>query len=189
YAILVTTVTTAISYALGVIAEPISRIIFEYLLQSFIGKKRFTGYLEKHRQILDKSPILRRYTPNNSEKKKAKLKESQSAMGEMRFYVLMKSSELYTEIESQLNRLRFIRVLVIVEIIIILALIFQINRNPLPVFQYLMNIVIVIVIVNIFAINSRLNRYYRAVERSYEALVFDQYGALGGNDNVENNMQ
>lgn len=189
YAILITMLVTALSYALGIIVEPISRIIFENLIQIFICKKRLIKYIKKHQKNIKHSPILKRYELSKLQniKSRQNFKRFLSAMGEMRFYVLMKSEALYSEIESQLNRLRLIRVLVLVEIVLFTSLIFQIINNSSQLLYFLLITISIILLLNVIAISNRLDRYYRAVERAYEALVFDQYGALANENNADNN--
>lgn len=189
YAILITILVTAISYALGIIVEPISRIIFENLMQIFICKKRFIKYITKHQKNIKHSPILKRYEFKKLENMKSfqKYKSYLSAMGEMRFYVLMNSETLYSEIESQLNRLRLIRVLVLVEIVLLISVIFKIITDSSTLLYFLLIIISMLLIFNIIAISNRIDRYYRAVERAYEALVFDQYGAFANKENAKNN--
>jgi hypothetical protein len=188
YAILITMLVTALSYALGIIVEPIARIIFENLMQIFICKKRFIKYITKHQKNIKHSPILKRYELKKLENIKSfqKFKSYLSAMGEMRFYVLMNSERLYSEIESQLNRLRLIRVLVLVEIVLLISLILKVVTNASTLLYFLILAVFIILILNILAISVRYDRYYRAVERAYEALVFDQYGALPNKENAKN---
>ena len=107
-AFVISSVFAAIAYALGMLIEPIARIVFERLLHDRIEKERVAKYIEAHRTNLHKSSIFKKYKANNNI---PSAKEAKSIIGEMRFYVLMQSSGLYDEIESQINRLRLIRIL------------------------------------------------------------------------------
>ena len=97
----------------------------------------------------------------------------------MLFHVLKESPYLYQDSASQLHRLRLIRILVLVEVCLIVAIGWRICYNlvhhyfsaPLMVALIFFGGVIV---VNYKGILDRFDRYCRAVKRSYKALVFDK---------------
>lgn len=93
-----------------------------------------------------------------------------SVFGTMRFYVLMKSSALYEEIESQLNRLRVIRILFLVEVILLLAIVPPFFQNPSWFLGLIGFALICLAATTLRAIWVRFNRYCRALERSYMVL-------------------
>lgn len=163
---------TAIAYALGVLSEPIARIIFEYPVHDLIKRRRLRKYIERHKGSLDKSALLKKYITKDNKIPNIKLKEAKEIIGEMRFYVLKQNSELYKEIESQINRLRLIRILFIVEIVLLLAFIFQITNSFSPSLCFGIILIGIFCACTVIGIINRLNRYGRAIERSYELLVF-----------------
>jgi hypothetical protein len=90
----------------------------------------------------------------------------------------MKNSALYEEIESQLNRLRVIRILFWVEVILTISgVVYAITH-----FSGDWSVVVIPLVplatagFTIWAIIDRYNRYCRAVERSYTVLCLDQLG-------------
>jgi hypothetical protein len=180
YAFILSAGFAAIAYALGVISEPIARIIFEYSFGILISKWRLARFLTRHRQRFSESPVLAQYEIGNlnklSERVKfaIQLKNARSSFGMMRFYVLMQNSELYKEVESHINTLRLIRVLVIVEVIVLAAINAYMNKYSSPIWPFLFTSVFFIFLGNVAAVIARLSRYYRAIERSYATLVFEQ---------------
>jgi hypothetical protein len=91
----------------------------------------------------------------------------------MRYDVLMKSVPLYADIESQINRLRLIRVLFLSECIVGLALTIRLVRAFTPLTTGILFIIILVTFGNYAAINYRFNRYCRTVEKAYKVLVLD----------------
>jgi hypothetical protein len=163
------TVFTASVYAVGVLSEFVGFTLFEPLLDQ-IKKEQFTRYLKANRETLMRSQILRGY---NTIPESISVHEASSRMGEMRFYVLMKSPELYSEIESQMNRFRLIRILFMVEAILGLAIARQLLRLFSIPLACALAAVLALVCVNWLAVRSRFHRYCRAVERAYRVLVLD----------------
>lgn len=162
----------AIAYGVGLISEFVAGEAFEWWLTR-IKRVRLTKYLRENRAKLRKSPILAEYTDTPPEQIKVTNEET-ALMGVMRFHILMESHELYQEVESQLNRFRLIRVLFLVELILAVAIVWQLFRNPSSaVLACSLALVLALVVANIFAIKRRFDRYCRAVERSYQVLVLD----------------
>ncbi len=172
--VLLSTIFIAIAYAVGVLSEFIGRITFEPLLD-VIKRKYFRGYikrLEESEVDLTRSPILEKIKGVRSGE--ITKEEARSCIGPMRFYVLMKSPELYRDIGSQMNRFRLLRVMFIVEMILIITVLLQLFREFSSPLSYALIVLGMIICVNIMAIKDRFHRYCRAIERSYSALVFDQ---------------
>ena len=180
YSLLYTIVFVAIAYAVGVILEPVARMIFEYSVNIFVSKWRLAKFLLKYRHELFESPLLAKYEVGSLNKlsERAKfafqLSNAKSVMGMMRFYVLKESSELYKEIESQINRLRLLRVLVIVEIIVLAAIDVYKSIYSSSLWSFLFGVVVLVLLGSIVATIERSKRYYRAIERSYATLIFRQ---------------
>jgi hypothetical protein len=95
-------------------------------------------------------------------------------IGKMRFYVMGHSERLYTDISDQISRFRVIRALVWVELILLFAVYNRLSYDPSELWTAVKWFIIIILIVNFFAIYSRFGRYCRAVERSYLILLIDQ---------------
>jgi len=166
-------IVIAIAYGFGVLFEFIGLIAFEWWFDK-IKRNRLIEYLNSNRSIIAGSPILKKYVNSSSKKVDVKEEEARSCIGTMRFYVLMKNSALYSEIESQMNRLRLIRVLFLVELILLFAIGGQLlQKFSLSMFSLWM-LVVVIAIANIEAIRKRFHRYCRAIERSYQLLMLEQ---------------
>ncbi|MCI0489164.1 MAG: hypothetical protein L0229_21435, partial [Blastocatellia bacterium] len=124
--------------------------------------------------LLAKSPILDEYALASAEELDEKLKNTAAAcIGEMRFYVMMKDSTLYAEIDSQISRFRLVRILFLVELILFIAIIWQWHRGLGFILKCSVPLAI-IAFFNLIAIGARFNRYCRAVERTYKAIMLDQ---------------
>jgi hypothetical protein len=149
-----------IAYGLGLLFEFIGLILVEWWLK-MIKRKRIGEYYTKEKEFVGKHPIFEKYSCGAPKK----IKESYH--GEMRFYVLMKSSELYSIIETELNWLRLTRVLLIVEVILLFAIFFKNNPHT----RFLLYYLIVIIIATVTVIRHRFRRYCRAIERSFKMLM------------------
>jgi hypothetical protein len=156
-----------------VLFEFIGLIAFEWWFDK-IKRNRLIEYLNSNRSIIERSPILEKYANPSSKKVAIKEEDAKSCIGTMRFYVLMKNSTLYSEIESQMNRLRLIRVLFLVELILLCAIGSQLLQKFSSAMFYLWILVLVISAANVEAIRIRFHRYCRAIERSFKLLMLDQ---------------
>jgi hypothetical protein len=178
--ILYATIFIAISYGAGILSEYIGLHIFEGRHDE-IKKDRIRTYVKKLQNEnihLEKNPIFRNLAEVPPER--ITKKQARSCIGPMRFYVLKESPYLYQDIDSQLHRLRLIRIMVLVEVCLIVAIGWRLCYN-LVVHHYFsapLACALIffggVIVVNYKAILDRFNRYCRAVERSYKALVFDK---------------
>jgi hypothetical protein len=166
-------VFAALAYGVGLVAEFLGEKTFEWWLDR-IKLNRLEDYLKKNNGNLHKSPLLAKYQKNPGDKTdESPVPIEIRLIGEMRFHVLMESAELYAEIESQLNRFRLIRVLVLVEAILAAAIVISLIQDYSPVLVFLLVVVVVVAIANVGAVGRRFHRYCRAVERAYKTLVLD----------------
>lgn len=177
---LIITVFISVAYGFGVLFEYIGMVAFEWWF-AIVKARRFSRFIALNSTVLEKSSFLKEYVDTSSEEEDANNKEDgtnkqemRSAHGAMRFYVLMKSSTLYSEIKSQLDRVRLIRILFFVELILLFAVIIQLNRGFSLTMRNLGIIISLIMVLNIAAINNRFHRYCRAIERSYKMLILHQ---------------
>jgi len=162
------------AYGFGVLFDYIGFIAFEWL-NNMVKKKRIKKYYKLNESILKDSPILKDYKGNNKSKNH---EEESSYHGEMRFFVLMESPELYSEIELQLKRLKIIRVLFFVELILLSSIIVQLRQKFCAALLLLLLLISVITIANVIAIYQRFDRYCRSIERSYKMLILKQQSLL-----------
>ncbi|MCC8036042.1 MAG: hypothetical protein LIO77_08970 [Rikenellaceae bacterium] len=111
----------SVAYSLGIAIETISLSIFEKWIFKRLPVGRMTRWIET-KPILKKDPLFK------GMKAGPKLNEVRSCYGHCRFKILECNQELYGEIESQISRMRLIRVLCIFESLIwIASLIFLIR--------------------------------------------------------------
>jgi len=179
-AVLLTTIFIAIAYGVGILFEYIGLTLFEGWHDEIKRDhmKKYLKELEDDKVDLSKSPILRKFEGKSPEE--ITKEQARSCIGPMRFYVLMKSPELYQDIASQLHRLRLIRIMFFVEFILMVAVAWQVLRNltskeiPSLPLMFTLVFLLIVLITNFKAILSRFSRYCRAVERSYKALLVDQ---------------
>lgn len=153
---------TAISYAIGLVAETVAREALEYWWHNAVKRKSLEEYFKAHFDVLSRSPILKKYASRIAPEKEVG-RRADVLIGEMRFYVMMKDERLYREIELHLNQLRIMRVL-------LFALLF--SSKTLEVSFLVVNGLLSLATAR--AIHSRFHRYCRAVERSYQALMIDE---------------
>jgi hypothetical protein len=161
-----------IAYGIGTVVEYLGVLPYEGQLGR-IKEKRFQVYVEQNRDWLTKEPLFKKHINNQPILKGASLK----LYGEMRFFVLMNNAYLYQDIERQINQVRILRVLSIVEIIFTAGLMVQLVTNgvSLPTLCGLI-LLILLIVLNIGAILYRFNHYCRAVERAYKVLSLDALG-------------
>jgi len=83
-------------------------------------------------------------------------------------------SDLYREVETQINRLRLVRVLFFVEVLLSIALAVRlmIAGWSWATLAWL-EILAILALLNFDAVQYRFRMYCRAVERSYKVLVLD----------------
>lgn len=144
--LLLSAVFVAIAYTIGVFLETFTRKAFGRMLNEVKMKslEEYVRDLDKDPYVnLDNSPILKKFKdklPEGSNEDqvrghwfinllKQKKREQMQEYGIMRFYVLMKSPELYQNIASQLHRFRLMRISFFAEIILILAVARQLLRE------------------------------------------------------------
>lgn len=172
--VLLATLFVSIAYGIGILTEFLGFWLFEGFHDN-IKKKRMAEYLKDLKEDnvdLARSPILKKLEgvpPDEITKKQAR-----SCIGPMRFYVMKENPNLYHDIEYQLHRLRLIRILFIAEVIIMVAVAWQLKQNASKPLLSVLVFFIVTVTITFMAIKHYFNRYCRSVERSYKALVFDQ---------------
>ncbi|MCD8071739.1 MAG: hypothetical protein LUE10_00865, partial [Alistipes sp.] len=160
----------SVAYSLGIAIETISLTIFEKWIFKKLPVKKMAEWL-KDKPILKKDPLFKYI--NGPE---LKWKKVRSCYGHCRFKILECNQVLYGEIESQISRMRLIRVLFIFEILIwIASLIFFIRiwvcgepwhgwMSPI-IFSF--TGVTIITALTFWASRTRYERYFRAIERSY----------------------
>jgi hypothetical protein len=165
--ILVTFVLAAVAYAVGVISEPIGRMLFEWFPHRWIACWRLSKYLKEYRLQRDRSPLFK------GRKDEDLVRKANEVIGQMRFHVLKENPQLYHEIESQINRLRLLRVLVVAELLALVATGWHLWQNPSSgILRCVLGALLSVTLANLVAVCNRLARYARAVERSYAELVF-----------------
>ncbi len=153
--LLFSTIFIAIAYAVGVFSGPLVRIFFEWMLDG-IKKSRLQEYrnnLSKDGIDPDQIPFMKR-------------SKHQLPAGDMRFYVLMKSPELYQDIASQLHRYRLMRILFLAEIILISAIIVQLLRDFFSPLMWNLVLIVVIVVLTFPRVYYRLKQYCWSVKES-----------------------
>ncbi len=172
----------AVAYGIGVISEFLGQIIFQGRLDR-IKKQHLREFVKYNQTILRGDDLLGDYVVLLDDEEKFEYKvenEAPSCIGQMRFYVLMKNPLLYGEIDSQIGRARLVRVLFIVEITLLATILGFLYHS----YSWLLIIPLVICIslclTTIKALNSRFERYCRAVERSYKAILIDQKSKATG---------
>jgi len=162
-----TALFAAVVYAVGVISEFVGESAFRRRFDRVRGE-RFAKYIGENRELFDKDPILGKLAEDPATK--IDLDAASQCVGQMRFHVLMKSPSLYTDIDSQLNRLRLIRVLFLAELILTGAIVALLLRHFSVYLVCSLLLVIVVGVANWMAVTQRFHRYNRSVERAYRAL-------------------
>ena len=179
--VLLSTIFVAAAYTIGIVSEYITRGLFEGKLDE-IKINRMRIYLKENYENLRKSPILKKYLkiPLNKIDAEIGKKEALECIGPMRYHVMMENSELYQEIESHLHKLRLTRILFLVVMILMFAIFFRLQhaqnlQSDDSLFLVIMlEFLALAAIATIKAVKDRSDRYCRAVERSYRALVLDR---------------
>lgn len=161
----------AVTYSVGLIAEFVARVCWEWRLDR-IKQQRLGEFVNANRLRLLKSPCLREYSADAS----AKIPEGagKRKMGQMRFEIMTLSSELSREVESQISRLRLVRVLPFVELLFLLGAGRYYWRRPSGALVLGCIALLAILVANIGAIDSRFDRYCNNIERAYKILVLDR---------------
>ena len=171
---------TAISYAVGVVAESVAREALEYWWHNAVKRKSLTRYFKANRDVLSKSPIFKKYADQPAPGQELVIRDADVLIGEMRFYVMMKHDKLYREIELHLNQLRIIRVLLFASLIGTLAMGMVLWRGLFSdrILGWSMLIfTTLLLIATARATHGRFERYCRAVERAYKALMINEIKA------------
>ncbi len=162
--VIVSTIFIAAAYALGIVAEFLGEKCFEWRLNQ-IKKKRVIEFIEENDSFIRNDPIFKNF--QLKDKKKWNCDKLKGCIGKMRFCVMSKNSLLYADISAQINRLRLIRVLFIVEMILLFAVLKKLYLQPKIYLIFITLTIFAITVINIFAIFSRFGRYCRSVERSF----------------------
>jgi hypothetical protein len=158
-----------VAYGVGVIVEFAALAMFDFGADK-IKTVRLKKYFKTHTELLAKSPIVGKYLKKDNDKSTANM-----LYGEMRFFAMYKSSALHAEIEAHLNRLRILRAMVLAEIFFIIGLFFQANYYGFPRASiWTIVFLLVFFVVNLIAVIHRQDRYARAIERSYIALMAEE---------------
>jgi hypothetical protein len=165
---LIAVISTAVAYGVGVISESLARMVFESLLDK-IKTRHFRGLINKGSYIIQ--GITSPKDAGTTEKDNPALSDASSSLGKMRFYVLMKSATLYTEIDSQIARFRLARVLFLCQLIVLAAAFRHLFRDPGAILFGSCLLLILSMVITFLEIRNRFNRYCRAIERSYELLL------------------
>ena len=156
--LLFSTIFIAIAYTLGVFSGLFVRIFFEWMLDG-IKKSRLQEYFDDLKKVhMNPNQILflKDLEPG----------QDQLPAGDMRFYVLMKSPELYQDIASQLHRYRLMRILFLAEIILISAIIVQLLRDFFSPLMWNLALIVVIVVLTFPRVYYRLKQYCWSVKES-----------------------
>lgn len=164
-ATLATALFTAISYAVGLVSENMVQNLFEGLLDK-TKHNQINDFLKRSFTAIKDTPVIKAFSLDTDEPID---KETAGRLyGEMRVYVNLKSQQLYTEIESQINRFRILRVMFLSEALIITGLVILTFRSYswCKVFYVLM--ACLAALFTYIAINNRFYRYCRAIERAYK---------------------
>jgi hypothetical protein len=155
---------TALAYSVGIIFEYIGELLFSKL-EDRIKKDRLGKFVNANLESLSKSPLLAR--SNDTKELSTEL------YGEMRYYILSQNLPLYADIEAQVNRFRLLRVLFIVEMIFSLSILNELRKGFSLMLIFILVLFVILTLVNYAAVNTRLQRYCRSIERSYKCLVLD----------------
>lgn len=149
---------SAVVYAIGLVAEAGCRFFFDWRFMDQVKKERLDSFISANRDSLVRSPIL---APVSSE-----------PYGLMRLYVMKSNSDLYREIESQMNRLRLVRVLFLVEALVVVGLLPWLWRHGSSASLWAcLGFVVFLMWGNWVMIKRRCGLYCRAIERAYQVLV------------------
>lgn len=157
--ILLSTIFVAVAYTLGIFSELFARETFEWLL-NIVKKDQLKNYLNETKKMdldLTNDPIF--------------VDKVRLPTGLMRFYVLMKSPDLYQDIASQLHRFRLMRILFLADTICIVAVIRQLFRGSSSLWIWILVILLFIAHMDFIMIYDRFKRYCRSIERSYTILM------------------
>jgi hypothetical protein len=165
--------STVIVYAIGVISEYFGFITFDPLYTRR-QKDRYKIFYRTQKERLAKSPLGFYFNSPGEE-------NARKIYGEMRFFVMAHNALLSNEIDTQINRYRLIRVTFWADVVILLALFIQMIQKPTIILMAGMVLIIFIAVLNFFAIRSRFDRYFKAIERAYLVLCLEKSG--------ENNMK
>lgn len=166
---------TATVYGIGLISESCEMDIFEKWLDK-IKRKRLRKFIKRNESIFKDDDVLRGYVAlldNDKDLDKKIEAEGPSSIGEMRFYVLMKSPPLYGEIESQIGRGRLIRILLFAEVILSIAIFVLLCRTRSLVLIAIFGVIILLGGATAWAVKVRFERYCRSIERGYKAIRLD----------------
>ncbi len=125
------TVFLALAYSLGIVMEFIGKAIFEWWLNKIKKDKMeefLVDLLNTDKNLLICSPILKGFADQEPDEwVRKKLAE---CIGKMRFSVMSKNTELYKEIATQISLFRLIRVLCLVEVILVIAALLKLIKEP-----------------------------------------------------------
>lgn len=160
---------TAIVYAVGVISENGGRVVFEGWFDR-IKERKLRKCIEGNADLFCDDPLLRPLYGTLPSKKKEKRELFSSTVGGMRYYIMANEPTLYAEVETQLNRVRLIRVTVFVELLILWPSI-RLSQIYPGVSWFVLTCWSVIFLSNLIAIRSRFLRYCRSIERAYKTLA------------------
>ncbi len=157
-----------IAYAVGIVVEYLGMLPYEAHFNA-VRIKRFPLFVERNRDWLAKNPWFKKQVKDSHA---ISAQVSLRFYGETRYLVLMKNAPLYEDIERHLNRARILRALTVVELLFLAGLIFQfiwrgINAPSLTGFIVL----ILLMGLNISAVNHSFHRYCRAIERSFKVIA------------------
>ncbi len=169
---------TATVYGIGLISESCEMAIFERWLDR-IKRNKLKKFIKSNQSIFKDDDVLGGYVAlldnkENEEEFNKKIKDDgPSSIGEMRFYVLMKSPPLYGEIESQIGRGRLIRVLLFAETILFIAISVLLFRRCSSALIAILGVIIFLGFATVMAVKFRFERYCRSIERGYKAIRLD----------------
>lgn len=161
YSTIFLTVAVAISYSLGVAVETIAL----QFLESILHKKsviRLKEYINKNERLFNEDVYMKGIFNETITKKTAR-----DCYGNLRFHILSHNEKLYKEIESQINRMRLIRVLFLFELLTLISLIIILIKSFSIVLLLLLSFLVLLSIFTYKSIHTRFDRYFRSIERSY----------------------
>lgn len=152
----------SISYCLGIAIETSALSVFENILHKR-SVERLPQYYKENEEILKLSPFFEGINFLAISEKQAR-----KIYGQLRFVVLSKDANLYKEIESQISRMRLIRVLFILEFIFFIGAVILIIQGDNSMMLAVFTTVLFLLLYSTFeAVIIRFDRYFRAIERAY----------------------
>jgi hypothetical protein len=163
----------SVAYGLGIVGEFLGMSTFEWKHRR-IKAQHLVSFVDENAANIHKSAILKPLYDATTQKAVVTAKQADKLIGEMRFRVLMMNPSLTREIESQIERLRLLRVLFWAEIFLSLAVVVRTLRAYEPILILGALFMIGLVCLTVWEVIKRFHRYCRSVERSYKLLILEE---------------